>query len=146
MEERKSAGIQRDIDIGAGNYNEKLGNYYEIKGETINILGNSSQKNRTRKQPKVPKLLPYLCDRQPQERRLNQLLKTFFQKDNHKPLVCILHGDKSQGHDTFLERTREVFLPSRFKPDERCPIKKYSIRFPKYINKKDDLINKKNNY
>ncbi|MEM9274292.1 MAG: TIR domain-containing protein [Cyanobacteria bacterium P01_F01_bin.143] len=104
----------------------------KIPGSIFNI-------NSIRKSTKVPKLLPYLPDRQPQERRLNQLLKTFFQKDNHKPLVCILHGDKSQGHDTFLERTREVFLPSRFRPDERCPIKKYSIRFPKGINKKDDF-------
>ncbi len=139
-ENRLSEQEQRDIDIKRGNYSENVGkNVYNI--ETLNISNNDNKnnKNTIRQQPKVPKLLPYLPNRKQQEMMLDQSLQTCLQKNNHKPLVCIIHGDKSQGHDTFLERTREVFLPTRFKPDERYPIKKYSIRFTKYINNKNNF-------
>lgn len=99
-----------------------------------------NKKNIIKQSPEVPKFLPYLPDREPQETELDKLLQHCFQENNSKPLVCIVHGDKSQGHDTFLERIREVFLPTRFRPDERYPIKPYLISCPKdNINNKTDF-------
>ena len=156
---------QRDIGINRGNYNENIeGDYAKtvIKAETVNIGNLSSDDfsidNETNLlQASIPKnyttelserirafagkkrpLLPYLPDREKQDCMLNQLINDF-KKNINKPVVCIVHGDKSQGHDTFLERTREVFLPTKFKPDERCPIYKYSIRCPKYIKNQNDF-------
>jgi len=132
---------QRNIGLSEGNYSENVGNdVYNIR--ELNIISKNDSKsnqNTIRRNPKIPKLLPYLPDRQPQETKLEQILQNCLHLKNHKPLVCILHGDKSQGHDTFLERTREEFLPKRFKPHERCPIKKYAIRFPKNIDNKDNF-------
>lgn len=99
----------------------------------------NSKTNIIKQQPKVPKFLHYLPDRKPQETELDKLLQHCFQENNSKPLVCIVHGDRSQGHDTFLERIREVFLPTRFRPDKRSPISKYLISCPK-----DNISNKTN--
>ena len=168
-ENRLSELERRNIDIESGNYNENIEKDYldidaktVIKAETVNIGNLSSDDSRVNNETNLPQtsipknyktelserirafagkkrpLLPYLPDREKQDRILDQLIYDFKQ-DKNKPLVCIVHGDKSQGHDTFLERTREVFLPTRFKPDERCPIYKYSIRCPKYINNQNDF-------
>ena len=135
IEEKKSKFVKEtDIPI-------QLDKEQKALEKELNKLENEldSKQNIIKQQPKVPKFLPYLPNRKQQESILDKLLQDWFLGNNNKPLVCIVHGDKSQGHDTFLERTREVFLPTRFKPDERCPIKKYSIRFPKHINNKDDF-------
>ena len=98
-----------------------------------------SKKYILKQQPKIPDLLPYLPNRKDQEAELDNLLQKYFQDTNNKPIICIVHGDKSQGHDYFIRRIREVFLPTRFKPDERPPIKPYYISCPNYKNNKDDF-------
>ena len=55
----------------------------------------------------IPPLLPFLCDRSRQELKLGQAVR----QSSPYPLVCLVPGEESQGHDMFLRRVKEVSLP-----------------------------------
>ncbi|MEM7760584.1 MAG: hypothetical protein AAF298_21000 [Cyanobacteria bacterium P01_A01_bin.40] len=168
-ENRLPESGKRDVDIGTGNYNENIEGDYEdrktvINAEIVNINNPSSSASSITNESKITDssifndyitepseklkafpwkkrpLLAYLMDRESQDRKLNQLFNDFISNSNsNKPIICILHGDKSQGHDKFLERTREVFLRTKIKLDHDCSINRYLIRCPKNINNQQEF-------
>lgn len=77
----------------------------------------------------IPYLLPYLPDRDPQRDELDEALKQFKQQHSKRPIVCILHGDEKQGHDSFIHRLQEEILP-QFLGIEEGNVKKYRLPWP----------------
>ncbi len=62
----------------------------------------------------IPPLLPYLANRHEQELKLKQAYKSYQESLNQgspRPLVCIIHGDEFQTHDTFFERLQKYSVP-----------------------------------
>jgi len=82
-----------------------------------------------RRSREVPRLLPYLPNRTQQEFEVRNAVKKLKQ-DSSKPLVYIIHGDKSQGHDTFIDRLKEYTLPESLELGEQSSIQRYDINFP----------------
>jgi hypothetical protein len=64
----------------------------------------------------IPEMLPYLCDRSDQEFDLRQTFQVADPNyprslDLRRPLIYFVHGDETEAHDKFLERTQRVLLP-----------------------------------
>ncbi len=60
----------------------------------------------------IPDLVPYLSDRSDQEIALEDAFIGFCDDDPPRPLVAVVHGDEQQCHDKFLDRLKEITLPS----------------------------------
>jgi CHAT domain len=59
----------------------------------------------------VPDLLPYLCDRRPQEGRLDAAISSHRSGLPRRPLAVLLHGDYRQALDRFIDRLQDPTLP-----------------------------------
>jgi hypothetical protein len=62
----------------------------------------------------IPRLLPYLPNRHEQESKLKEAYKSyqeFLNQGSSRPLVCIIHGDEFQTHDTYFERLQKYSVP-----------------------------------
>ena len=59
----------------------------------------------------VPPILPYLCDRSPQEAQLKMQMARHLAELPQRPMVVLVHGHFREAHDKFVERLREDFLP-----------------------------------
>ncbi|MDX2031337.1 MAG: TIR domain-containing protein [Blastocatellia bacterium] len=57
-------------------------------------------------------LLPYLCDRNDQEKALGPALRAHLETRPRRPFVCLIHGDEREEHGWFLDRLREHWLPA----------------------------------
>ena len=81
-------------------------------------------------------MAPYLIDRIQHELAL---LKAFEKLNNkvEKLLVCLIHGDKQQSQDMFLERLRVDFLPKKFQDPEMTI---YHVRFPETLKNFQDQL------
>ncbi len=81
-------------------------------------------------------MAPYLIDRIQHELAL---LKAFENLNNKvdKLLVCLIHGDKQQSQDMFLERLRVDFLPKKFQEPEMTI---YHVRFPETLKNFQDQL------
>ncbi len=78
----------------------------------------------------IPPLLPYLSNRHEQERELKQAYQKFLSQGLPRPLVCIIHGDEFQTHDTFFERLHKYSVPQLLGLDRnqtQTAIKKYFL-------------------
>lgn len=87
-----------------------------------------------------PALLPYLCDRNPQQDSLDDALDGPVEIMTQRPVVCIIYGSEYECHDKFREqlqqaslrkilypgadppsiKDRMLVLPSSYESDERC--------------------------
>jgi len=91
---------------------------------------------------KVPPLLPYMPDRNQQERELAKAVKKHLDQAHLKPLICILHGDQYQCHVEFLDRLIDSYFFEQIglcSSDES--IKRKPIEWPNDLdrNKMKDL-------
>ena len=69
-----------------------------LKGDWLTV-----RKGSARTTAAMPPVLPYLCNRQEQEDRLVELLRT---QSAPAPIACVVHGHKWEAHDEFLDRLR----------------------------------------
>ena len=77
----------------------------------------------------IPPLLPYLPNRGVQEFELCQAIQKIHYRKLRRPLICVVHGDEYQSHDTFFQRLKEVCLPCFLGLDlSQTTIKKYHLR------------------
>lgn len=81
-------------------------------------------------------LAPYLLDRLEQEFAFFQAFKEVNKRAN-KLLVCLIHGDKQQSHDMFVECLKVYFLPKQIKEPE---ITIYHLQFPETLKNFDDQL------
>lgn len=82
-----------------------------VKSGTEREKGDSQMvKLRATRASQIPTLLPYLCDRSPQEAELRGALRTHEDSPvlRRRVIVCLIHGHEYECHDAFIERT---FLP-----------------------------------
>ncbi len=86
-------------------------------------------RDRLQKGRDVPPLLPYLLNRSYQKFKLGEALKILFNNSYPKPLLCIIHGDQFQCHDTFLECLIKVSLPKILKQNTNITTSDYYTEF-----------------
>ena len=89
-----------------------------------------------KQQPKVPRLLPYSLNRGKQIEELKQKISD--SQNKTKPLICFLHGNKTQCHDTFIE----IIINDILKKEYNYIPKKYIVKFPQYSIKSQNDFNK----
>ena len=79
----------------------------------------------------LPQLLPYLVNRETQQKRLEESLQHFLQAQQKRPFVCLIFGDRYQSHHKFLERVLEK-LPEKLgmTAAEQIAHKEYFIDWP----------------
>jgi len=70
----------------------------------------------------IPDLLPYLCDRRPQEGRLDAALSMHRDRLPRRPLAVLLHGDFRQALDRFIDRLQNPTLPHLLR---RSPLRRF---------------------
>jgi hypothetical protein len=89
---------------------------------------------RPRHGREVPRLLPYLVNREEQESKLDEALKQL-RRHPSRLLVCLVHGDEFQCHDTLLECLKEDCLPRLLELDpRRTAIKDCLLEWPRVRN------------
>jgi len=80
--------------------------------------------------PRIPDMLPYLCDRSEQEFALVDALKDADKRPGN-PLLCIIHGNETEAHDKFLERLQKVTLPMLLSGrTQQKTVKLYRVEWP----------------
>lgn len=82
---------------------------------------------------KIPPILPYMVNRSDQVFRLEQAIKSLNVAPS-RPVVCLIHGDDRQSHDTFFERLKISTLPRLLNLSEQISIKDYSLIWPTKVN------------
>jgi hypothetical protein len=77
----------------------------------------------------VPDILPYLCNRSPQEDELVDAVLA--SRGKPRPMVFVVHGDDRQAHDKFRERLSSIVLPRLLAAGESTvPITPYHLTWP----------------
>lgn len=81
----------------------------------------------------VPPLLPYLMNREIQELRIEDALRSYLPQQPKRPFLCVLYGDRHQGHLYFTDRILNT-MPEKlgFTNPQAAP-QKYTIPWPKGI-------------
>jgi hypothetical protein len=59
----------------------------------------------------IPSVLPYLCDRGPQEATLESALELHIKEKPNGVFLCVVHGSEEEDHIGYLERLRHYTLP-----------------------------------
>lgn len=78
--------------------------------------------------------LPYLCDRDDQERDLLRSIKAWEKNEDLKgPLVCIVHGNDDECHLMFERRLRDITLPRHFgQKTDVVAIEDFPLNLPRH--------------
>ena len=113
------------------------------------LIGLNKNRDRLKEGRDIPPLLPYLVNRDNQEFKLKEALKKMFNHPYPQPLLCIIHGDQFQCHDTFFQSLEKVSLPKIFKGNTNITtnnnytefIKKYQLKWPPINTSIEDLKN-----
>lgn len=81
----------------------------------------------------IPPLLPYLMNREIQELRIEDALRGYLPQQPKRPFLCVLYGDRHQGHLQFTDRILNT-MPEKlgFTNPQAAP-QKYTILWPKGI-------------
>lgn len=79
-------------------------------------------------------LLPYLPDRTPQELELDKKIKAH--QAIKSPLICIIHGDEEEGHDTFIMRIK-YRLDKILLQEKSADSQIYSFNCGKFSNREE---------
>lgn len=79
----------------------------------------------------LPQLIPYLVNRETQQKRLEEALQDFLEAQQKRPFICLVYGDRYQSHHKFLERVLER-LPEKLGMSnaEHIAHKEYFIDWP----------------
>ena len=118
-----------------------------IRNERIlkaSLIGLNRHRDRLKKGRDIPPLLPYLVNRDYQEFKLGEALKILFNNPVPKPLLCIIHGDQFQCHDTFFQSLIKVSLPNILKQNTNITtefIGEYELRWPSRMTSIEELKN-----
>jgi hypothetical protein len=84
--------------------------------------------------PKVPDILPYLCDRSDQERELSIALREHQEVRPRRPFICIIHGHCRECHSEFLERMQQTAMTNVLNLKARqLSIEEYRLHWPSRI-------------
>lgn len=84
-----------------------------------------------RTKPDIPPLLPYLCDRNEQERALGTALRRQQAECSRRPFIMLIHGDEMECHGGFLERMQYTSMPRILNLEARQhSIKHYLLPWP----------------
>lgn len=79
----------------------------------------------------VDPLIPYLCDRSPQEGQLSSKLESHQSAKPQRPFVCFIHGDELECHTDFVERLQRISLPQMLKLDQKqLSVTDYPLEWP----------------
>lgn len=73
-----------------------------LKKLRAQLIGLDKHRDRLKERRDIPPLLPYFVNRSSQQIELKEALKKLFNHPYSQPLLCIIHGDKLQCHDTFF--------------------------------------------
>lgn len=137
----KTGSLENQIhqDIGS-NQGQAIGQMYGgqavdagmfISAEHVvvrNVQGEDPSQSLLSIQRAIPLLLPYLPNRNVQEFELCQVMQTISREQLRHPLICIVHGDEYQSHDTFFQRLCEISLPRALGlGSSQSSIKKYHL-------------------
>lgn len=93
---------------------------YGVFEQDLRKLDEPEEFQRTKKIP--PPHLPYLCDRSFQEKDLEKAFDIHRENEQKRkyPLLCIIHGEETECHDSFIERiSRADVLQELYKPKEK---------------------------
>jgi hypothetical protein len=94
--------------------------------------------------PKIPDLLPYLCDRVKEEEDLRTAILQIKDEMRQRPLICIIHGDQDECHNMFRKQLQKNSLLRFLKdlnPDE-LPIHDFQLRIPSDYKGTKDYLDK----
>jgi hypothetical protein len=89
----------------------------------------------------IPPLLPYLADRDDQEKELREILRTCSQSSEY-PIIFVVHGDDRQCHDMFLQRLKDVTLRKYMGLDETTSIPAYEMPWPSRLHDPSQLASR----
>ncbi len=88
--------------------------------------------------PARPTILPYLCDRKPQETGLRDRLRAG--DEPAPPLVCLVHGDDRQSIAQFVDCVSWDYLPRLLEiPRDQAPVPLLEVRWPSDAGSADRL-------
>ena len=78
-----------------------------------------------------PRLLPYLCDRQEQNRRLRSIIQNHLDHGNKSTLSFIITGREDQCVDAFMEQVETVTVPRILRANMREPkVHRFVLQWP----------------
>jgi inactive STAND/TIR domain len=90
--------------------------------------------------PSIPPLLAYLPNRKEQEEELEKALQKYLNEASLNPFICIVHGNKFQGHEQFLDRLQQRSLPELIGLDpSQGSIKRFILNLDFGVKNLDDL-------
>jgi TIR domain. len=99
-----------------------------IKGE---MEAETNHKETDKARPPIPPLLPYLCDRSPQEETLEETLAPLVDETLSRPFLCLIYGSEYECHDKFRERLQERSLKKIINPESSSyAIVDFMLRWP----------------
>ncbi|NEO55301.1 MAG: hypothetical protein F6K54_20845 [Okeania sp. SIO3B5] len=136
IEERISDYIPTDVPLGL------------IKNERAlraRLIGLNKRRDNLQKGRDIPPLLLYLVNRRNQYEKFTEAFKILSNNPDPKPLLCIIHGDQFQCHDTFLESLVKVSLHENIKKYTNITtkvVKKYHLEWPPRMKNIEELKNK----
>ena len=121
-----------------------------LKELRAKLIGLNKNRDRLKERRDIPPLLPYFVNRSSQQIELKEALKKLFNHPYSQPLLCIIHGDKLQCHDTFFQFLEKEFLPKIFKENTNINtnnnytefIKEYQLKWPPRNTSIEDLKNR----
>jgi serine/threonine protein kinase len=88
----------------------------------------------------IPPLLPYLVDRKIHEQQIRKGIQESLSRSEPVPVVCVLHGDEFQCHDTFVQRLQETSLPRFFGLDRDSPaVRRIFVEFARDFEEEQDI-------
>lgn len=76
-------------------------------------------------------ILPYLCDRSPQEGQLSSALAAHQARKPQRPFLCIIHGDELECHTDFMWRLQRISFPHLLQLElKQLSVIEYSLEWP----------------
>ena len=140
-----------DAKFGGGLINAESVNAGRIGGDITNIIQNvtfqksglsGEQAIRSLLERDPPFLLAYLANRREQELELRDVFEKALKQAKPCYLVCIIHGEESQSHYSFLQRLKNVYFPRFLSSNpEEIKIQEYHLEWPSRFKKLDNLRN-----
>ena len=107
--------------------------------QELKIRPNNTEVKRSQFEREVPLLLPYRVNRKNQEFELGKALQQCLNQVPSYPLVCIIHGDEFQCHDTFFRCLKECLSKFLGLDPNQTVIKEYHLDWPAKLKNLDSL-------
>ena len=105
----------------------------ELKGKVVP----DNKKTISRQTEYICSILPYLSNRVDQVFEISEKLKEHLGR--RKPLVCFVHGDEYEAHDTFVDRLEILIAKTISDSSEEMAIESHYVEWPVIKKEKKDL-------